>query len=316
MDAVLRRLGATMFGGEELCCQGNQIGNILGNWKRTPSRVTSRACCRCLLQLCLHLQRWTSDFAWQGLGRSASCCWPSAEVDQDQRWAFHDMEKIGKPWQTHQGMQDFFWCFLKRDSISGLSDAWRMFHRHRNGIAYCEDKFAFEMLKSVIHKAGRFHDRLLLWLPKLSDGNIDWAAAEEFSEIPAFGKGSRYRYLYWHQQPAPSKMTYYFFFPSNHPKTIQKPIQKPSKNYPKPSKNHPKTIRNHPKTIGCSIWCLFSSDPSDLWRKEWRSSFKAGPRWGPAFCRRHPWRFVTALCKKEALDFIRKYKDIRYLYVL
>lgn len=136
--------GDYVWGGE-LCCQGNQIGNILGNWKRTPSRVTSRACCRCLLQLCLHLQRWTSDFAWQGLGRSASCCWPSAEVDQDQRWAFHDMEKIGKPWQTHQGMQDFFWCFLKRDSISGLSDAWRMFHRHRNGIAYCEDKFAFEM---------------------------------------------------------------------------------------------------------------------------------------------------------------------------
>ena len=107
----------------------------------------------------------------------------------------------------------------------------------------------FVFSKSVIHKAGRFHDRLLLWLPKLSDGNIDWAAAEEFSEIPAFGKGSRYRYLYWHQQRAPSKMTYHFFFPSNHPihpKTIQKPSQNP------------------PKTIGCSIWCLFSSDPSDL----------------------------------------------------
>lgn len=90
--------GALPFGGEgELCCQGNQIGNILGNWKRTTSGVTSGVTrCRCLLRLCFHLQRWTSDFAWC-LTRGAPCHIQSfslgkalagvpAAVDQAPRW--------------------------------------------------------------------------------------------------------------------------------------------------------------------------------------------------------------------------------------
>ena len=199
------------------------------------------------------------------------------------------MEKIGKPWQTHQGMQDFFWCFLKRDSISGLSDAWRMFHRHRNGIAYCEDKFAFETGSCC-------------GCPSYQMATSIGLQQRSFLRFPHSAKGQDIDiYIGTNSQPGQPLPRWHTI--SSSQVTIQS-IQKPSK--------------NPPRTIGCSIWCLFSSDPSDLWRKEWRSSFKAGPRWGPAKKSLMPPRCVRAgeLCKKEVLDFIRKYKDIRYLYVL
>ncbi len=166
--------------GGTVYCQGNQIWKHLrGNWKK--EQLQELLSCFLLMFVATmwkHLQGWTySWFPWWCLTRPWLVCQLLLTKRRGRSTVGLSYGKMVKKrherWQTHQGMQNFFWYFLNQDSISGLSGA--VLGECFIGIAMASHTwkiFAFD-------KAGRFHNRLLLWLPKLSDGNIDWAAAEE-----------------------------------------------------------------------------------------------------------------------------------------